>query len=91
MTNNLRLIFLAIISTLIGLSSCRKEYYEDGGVHDPNYDGTILQFLKSRPELFDTLVKVIELGEYSALLNDPNANVTFLHLHRKVLAKVSEP
>jgi uncharacterized surface protein with fasciclin (FAS1) repeats len=77
MTNNIRFIFLAIISTIIALSSCRKEYYEDGGVHDPNYDGTILQFLKSRPELFDTLVKVLELGEYSTLLNDPNANVTF--------------
>ncbi|WP_225553925.1 fasciclin domain-containing protein [Sphingobacterium bovistauri] len=76
-TNSLRLIFLTIISLIVSLSSCKKDYYVDGGVHDPNYNGTILDFLKSRPELFDTLVKVIELANYSSLLNDPNANVTF--------------
>lgn len=74
--NNIKLIFITIISTIIVLSACKKEHYIDGGVHDPRYNGTILQFLKSRPELFDTLVKVAELADYSTLLNDPNANIT---------------
>jgi uncharacterized surface protein with fasciclin (FAS1) repeats len=86
-TNNIRLIFLTIISVIIALSSCKKEYYVDGGVHDPNYDGTILQFLKSRPELFDTLVKVLEMGDYATLLNDPNANVTFFAPTSQSIAK----
>lgn len=74
---NIKYIFLAIISSLVLLASCTKEYYDDGGVHNAKYDGTIMQFLKSRPELFDTLVKVIEYTKYAQLLNDPKANVTF--------------
>jgi len=75
--NNLKITFIAIISTIIGLASCKKDYYMDGGIHNAKYDGTILQFLKSRSELFDSLVKIVELGSYTSLLNDPNANVTF--------------
>lgn len=75
--NNLKFVFLTIISLIMGLSSCKKEHYIDGGLHNPNYDGTILQFLKSRPELFDTLVKVVSLADYETLLDDPNANITF--------------
>lgn len=70
-------VFVAFISALVVLASCTKEYYQDGGVHNPKYDGTIMQFLKSRPELFDTLVKVAEMTKYGSLLDDPNANVTF--------------
>lgn len=74
---NIKYVFLTIISTLVVLASCTKDYYEDGGVHQAKYDGTIMQFLQSRPELFDTLVKVIEYTKYADLLKDPNANVTF--------------
>ena len=74
---NIKQVFVAFISSLVVLASCTKEYYEDGGVHSPKYDGTIMQFLKSRPELFDTLVKVAELTKYAELLDDPNANITF--------------
>lgn len=76
-THSLKLVFLTVVSTIIALSSCKKEYYIDGGIHNPKYDGTILQFLKSRPELFDTLTKVVELANYTSMLNDPNANITF--------------
>ncbi|WP_039054360.1 fasciclin domain-containing protein [Sphingobacterium sp. T2] len=74
---NIKLLFLAFMSIGIAMSSCKQDYYMDGGVHNPNYDGTILQFLKSRPELFDTLVKIIDMSEYASLLNDPNAKITF--------------
>lgn len=74
---DIKFVFLAIISSLVLLASCTKEYYEDGGVHDPKYDGTIMSFLKTRPELFDTLVKVLEYTKYAELLDNPNANVTF--------------
>ncbi len=54
--------FLMIAGLIIGMSSCQKDYYKDYGVHDPHYDGTVLDYLKSRPELFDTLVQVIHLA-----------------------------
>ncbi|SKC07681.1 Fasciclin domain-containing protein [Sphingobacterium nematocida] len=74
---NIKHIFFTVMISLMAFASCKKEYYEDGGVHNPKYEGTILQFLKSRPELFDSLVKVIDLAGYSELLNDPNENLTF--------------
>lgn len=72
----LQMIFTCIFAGLM-LASCTKEYYLDGGVHDPKYDGTILSFLKSRPELFDSLVKVIDLAGYTELLDNPQSNITF--------------
>lgn len=87
----IKYLFLAMISSLVLLASCTKEYYEDGGVHSPTYDGTILSFLKSRPELFDTLVKVLEYTKYAELLDNPAANVTFFapcsqSINRSILA-----
>lgn len=88
---NIKYVFLTIISSLMILASCTKEYYQDGGVHNPKYDGTILHFLKSRPELFDTLVKVLEYTKYAELLDKPSANVTFFaptsqSINRTILA-----
>lgn len=74
---NLKQIVFPFFLSLIFLASCKEEYYQDGGVHKAQYDGTILSFLKSRPELFDSLVKVIDLAGYSSLLDKPDANITF--------------
>lgn len=62
---------LILISILfIGFySSCKKDYYLDGGIHDVKYDGSILDFLHSRPELFDSLSKIIDLAGYSDLID----------------------
>lgn len=54
--------FLLIAGFIIGFSSCQKDYYKDSGIHDPNYNGTVLDYLKSRNDLFDTLVHVIHLA-----------------------------
>lgn len=54
--------FLLIAGFVIGMSSCQKDYYKDSGIHDPHYNGTVLDYLKSRPDLFDTLVQVIHLA-----------------------------
>lgn len=63
--------FLVLISTLfiVFYSSCKKDYYLDGGTHDAQYDGSILDFLHSRPELFDSLSKVIDLAGYTDLMD----------------------
>lgn len=74
--NIMRILCLVVIS-LTAFAACSKDSYLDGGVHSPIYDGTILEFLESRPELFDTLVKIVELAEYDELLGNPQNNLTF--------------
>lgn len=84
---SIRSAIFTILSIFIIVVSCSKGYYEDGGVHSPTYDGTIMQFLKSRPELFDTLVKVINYTKYTSLLDDPKAKVTFFAATNQSIAK----
>src|SRR5690606_40507426 len=44
-------------------SSCNKDdYYEDGGLANAEFNGTILEYLESKPVLFDSLVQVIKLA-----------------------------
>lgn len=69
--------FMIFIALVMMFTSCSKEYYIDGGVHDATYDGNIREFLESRPELFDSLVKIIDLTEHGSLLESPQANITF--------------
>lgn len=84
---NIKFAFLLMMLSLGFLGSCTKEYYVDGGVHTAKYDGTIAQFLKSRPELFDTLVKVVSLTKYANLLADPNSDITFFAATNQSIAK----
>ncbi|WP_316790629.1 fasciclin domain-containing protein [Pedobacter frigoris] len=63
----------AVLSCL--LIACKKNYFEDTGVHNAKYNGSILQYLKSKPVLFDSLVMAID----AAGMNDvfEKENVTF--------------
>ena len=54
-------IFNAML--LIFLTACKKDqYYVDGGVSEPNFEGNMLQYLESKPFYFDTLATVIKLA-----------------------------
>lgn len=69
---------IALIFTVVVLflaSACNKEYYVDTGVLTPNYNGTILQYLKSKPAMFDTTVRVIALAGMEDVLD--KEKVTF--------------
>ncbi len=70
---NINLLVLAVLLFLA--SACNKEYYVDSGVLTPNYNGTILQYLKSKPAMFDTTVRVIALAGMDEVLD--KENVTF--------------
>ena len=56
-----------IKNTLLGLcalcigTACQDKYYEDGGLANPNYDGSMLNFLETHPK-FDTIARVIKLA-----------------------------
>lgn len=57
------------------LCACKKDYYNDGGIANPRYDGSIYEYLKSNPYWFDTVTYVIErAGLKETLQND---SVTF--------------
>lgn len=40
----------------------QDEYYIDGGLADPVFDGSVLEYLESKPAEFDSLVQVIKLA-----------------------------
>ena len=67
------LLMLAAVSLLI--SSCKKQYYFDTGVHNAKYNGTILQYMKSKQPFFDSTLTVIDLAGMNDLLN--KETVTF--------------
>lgn len=67
------LSFTALL--LVIMSSCNKSNYEDGGTLDPVFKGTTLDYLASRPDMFDSLTKVIRLAGFEQTLK--SEEVTF--------------
>jgi len=53
----------------------RDEYYQDGGLAQGKFEGTIVEYLSSKPKEFDTLVQIIKLAGLEPTLN--NEEVTF--------------
>lgn len=59
--NNIFLSALVMATLLMG--GCQKgDYFKDTGVHAPNFDGTVLQYLQSKPQYFDSITKIIRLA-----------------------------
>ncbi|TCC91969.1 hypothetical protein EZ428_09520 [Pedobacter frigiditerrae] len=56
-----KIVFLMLAGVLVLFAGCKK-YYFDSGVHEAKFDGTILQYLKSKPAFFDSTLRVIELA-----------------------------
>ena len=54
-------IFLTVMVMAVG---CKKDYYTDTGLHTPNFNGTVLQYLQSKPGYFDSVLKVIQFSGY---------------------------
>lgn len=64
-----------ILMTGLLLTACKKNYYNDTGKHNGTFNGNVWEYLKSRPDYFDSLTKVIRLaGLENALQNE---EVTF--------------
>ncbi|MGO4290931.1 fasciclin domain-containing protein [Chitinophaga sp. RAB17] len=72
-----KLLPLAGILLLVGLfiSACKKDYYIDGGLADPHYNGTIYDYLVKNPYLFDTVAFIVEKAGMKDMLQ--NDSVTF--------------
>lgn len=72
--NILRNLFL---TSLLGLLfvSCKNDYYIDSGTHAEKYDGTVLDYIRMRKDVFDSLHTVIKLAGLEKVLDQDG--VTF--------------
>ncbi|MEN5195028.1 fasciclin domain-containing protein [Sphingobacterium faecium] len=68
-------ISLLIVAIVVLLSSSCKKYYYDSGIHDPKFNGTTIEFLKSEGPVFDSTLTIIKLAGLEDVLQ--NENVTF--------------
>lgn len=71
------MLSVALLFLAINWSSCQGDYLKDGGTANPYYDGTVMQYLESRPDLFADLVNVIKNTQWESVLSDPNEEITF--------------
>lgn len=67
----------ALLFMAINGSGCQGDYLKDGGTTSPYYDGTVMQYLESRPDLFADLVSVIKNTQWESVLSDPDEEITF--------------
>lgn len=66
----------AIVMCVVSLMACSKDdYYRDGGLANPDFQGNMMQYLESKPVEFDSLVTAIKLAGLEEMLT--NEDVTF--------------
>jgi len=63
MTLNKIFYTACLLFAVMLFASCQKDnYFQNTGVHKPNYQGTVLDYLNSKPGYFDSVTKVIHLA-----------------------------
>lgn len=70
-----RSVIIAVIITIISFGCQKKDYFTNTGKHTPNYAGTVLDYLKSKPQMWDSLVKVIRIAGMEDVFK--NEKITF--------------
>lgn len=70
-----KIVAIAFMATVVIAMGCKKDYYTDTGVHTPNFDGTVMEYLQSKPAYFDSLIKVIHLAGMEDIFQ--NEEITF--------------
>ncbi|WP_312185064.1 fasciclin domain-containing protein [Sphingobacterium sp.] len=74
MKNIFKYTFLVLMAVSL-FSACKKEDYIDTGIHEAKFNGTIWNYLESRPDLFDTLMVALKVAKLDDVLK--NDDVTF--------------
>lgn len=54
--------FAACITMVVMLAGCKKDYYKDTGLHTGEFNGSVYDYLQSKPEYFDSVLQVIKLA-----------------------------
>ncbi len=70
-----RSIIIAVIITTISFGCQKKDYFTNTGKHTPNYEGTVLGYLQSKPQMWDSLLKVIRIAGMEDVFR--NEKITF--------------
>jgi hypothetical protein len=70
-----RSIIIAVLFTTISFGCQKKDYFTNTGKHTPNYQGTVLDYLKSKPQMWDSLTKVIRIAGMEDVFK--NEKITF--------------
>ena len=55
-------LILSLFCFLFMTSCSKDDYYQDGGIAQAEFDGSILAYLETKPVLFDSIVQVIKLA-----------------------------
>lgn len=66
-------LFLVLI--ILGIVACKKDDFIDTGVHNPKFNGTVWQYLETRPDMFDTLMVALKIAKLDEVLK--KEEVTF--------------
>lgn len=67
---------LCVLFLSVSLMNCQNDdYLQDGGMHNPHYNGTVWEYLNSRPDYFKTLVEVIDMADMEDVFK--NEEITF--------------
>lgn len=73
--NSKKIIFTLSLAMIVCAMGCQKDYYKDTGIHKGDFNGTVLDYLNSKPDYFTTVVKLIKMtGMESAFQNE---DITF--------------
>ncbi|MGM9477791.1 hypothetical protein ACS5PU_15275 [Pedobacter sp. GSP4] len=80
-----KLIF-ACAAVLLILNACKRdEYYREGGLADPNFQGNMLQYLQAKKVPFDTVAKIVKLAGMESMFS--NDDFTFFAFDDDVIKR----
>jgi uncharacterized surface protein with fasciclin (FAS1) repeats len=74
MQRTLLIAGMLLLTTLL-FHACKKDYYVDGGVANPHYNGSIYDYLANNPYWFDTITYIIDRAGMKDILQKDS--VTF--------------
>lgn len=59
-----------LLLTVLFATACNKDdYYTDGGLANPHFEGTIMKYLDSKPIEFDTIAQIVRLAGLEEAFN----------------------
>jgi hypothetical protein len=75
MKNKYLSLIAGFILTVMLFAACKKDYYQDTGLAKGKFNGTVLEYLQSKPEYFSKLLQVISLTKMENVFK--NETITF--------------
>lgn len=74
-TGWLKIAIICVLFPLILASCAKDEYYRDGGKANPNFEGSMMEYLDSKPGEFDTIAQIVRLAGLEDMFQ--NEDITF--------------